>query len=145
MRLFVGLDVTLTETALCVVSENGKIVKEAEVASEPEPLLAWLHALEGSIAAIGLEARPLSQWLHCRLTDAGLDAVLMKTRQRSRDNRRRAGAETKAPLWRIIQFKQNVLTGGKPVTEVLSLTIRGSHWITAFKDTKHSIALKNVR
>jgi hypothetical protein len=29
MRLFVGLDVSLAKTAICVVSEHGKIVKEA--------------------------------------------------------------------------------------------------------------------
>jgi len=36
---------------------------------------------EGTLAAIGLEAGPLSQWLHRWLTDAGLDVVLMETRQ----------------------------------------------------------------
>ena len=81
MRLFIGLDVSLAKTAICVVSEHGKIVREAEVASEPEPLLAWLQALDGNIAALGLEAGPLSQWLHRGLTDAGLDVVLMETRQ----------------------------------------------------------------
>ncbi len=81
MRLFIGLDVSLAKTAICVVSEHGKIVQEAEVASEPELLLAWLHTLDGTIAALGLEAGPLSQWLHRGLTDAGLDAVLMETRQ----------------------------------------------------------------
>jgi transposase len=81
MKLFIGLDVALAKTAICVVSEHGKIVREAEIASEPEPLLAWLQALGGDIAALGLEAGPLSQWLHRGLTDAGLDAVLMETRQ----------------------------------------------------------------
>ncbi len=81
MRLFIGLDVSLAKTAICVVSAHGKIVREAEVASEPEPLLAWLQALDGNIAALGLEAGPLSQWLYRGLTDAGLDAVLMETRQ----------------------------------------------------------------
>ena len=81
MKLFIGLDVSLAKTAICVVSEHGEIVREAEVASEPEPLLAWLQALDGNIAALGLEAGPLSQWLHRWLTGAGLDAVLMETRQ----------------------------------------------------------------
>ena len=81
MKLFIGLDVSLAKTAICVVSEHGEIVREAEVASEAEPLLAWLQALDGNIAALGLEAGPLSQWLHRWLTGAGLDAVLMETRQ----------------------------------------------------------------
>ncbi len=35
----------------------------------------------GTIAAIGLEAGPLSQWLYRGLTEAGLETVLMETRQ----------------------------------------------------------------
>ena len=81
MKLFIGLDVSLAKTAVCVVSEHGHIVKEAEAESEPEALARWLDELDGSVAAIGLEAGPLSQWLHRGLTEAGLDAVLMETRQ----------------------------------------------------------------
>ena len=81
MKLFVGLDVSLEKTAICVVSEHGKIEREAQAASEPEALTRWMGNLDGTIAAIGLEAGPLSQWLHRGLTEAGLDVVLMETRQ----------------------------------------------------------------
>ena len=81
MKLFVGLDVSLAKTAICVVSEHGKIMKEAQVASEPEELVRWVREQEGTIAAIGLEAGPLSQWLHRGMSAAGLDVVLMETRQ----------------------------------------------------------------
>ena len=64
MRLFIGFDVSLTKTAICVISEHGKVIKETEVMSEPEVLVRWLGSLDGSVAAIGLEAGPLSQWLH---------------------------------------------------------------------------------
>jgi transposase len=81
MRVFVGLDVSLAKTSICVISEHGKIVKEAQVASEPEELVRWTREQHGNIAAIGLEAGPLSQWLHRGLTLAGLDVILMETRQ----------------------------------------------------------------
>ena len=81
MRLFIGLDVSLTNTEICVISEHGKVIKETEVMTEPEVLVRWLGNLDGNVAAIGLEAGPLSQWLHRGLTEAGLDAVLMETRQ----------------------------------------------------------------
>lgn len=81
MKVFIGLDVSLAKTAESVVNEHGQIVKEAETGSEPEALASWLDKLEGNIAAIGLEAGPLSQWLHRGPTEAGLDAVLMETRQ----------------------------------------------------------------
>ena len=81
MELFVGLDVSLTKTAVCVLSEHGEIMKEAETASEPEVLSRWLSELDGRISVVGLEAGPLSQWLHRSLIETGLDAVLMETRQ----------------------------------------------------------------
>ncbi|MBB3709810.1 hypothetical protein FHS67_006166 [Aminobacter aminovorans] len=59
---------SLAKTAICVVSEHSKFVKEAQIASEPEALVCWIRIQEGTIAAIGLEAGPLSQWLHRGLT-----------------------------------------------------------------------------
>lgn len=81
LKLFVRLDISLAKTSICVISEYGKIIKDVEVESELEVLSRWLNAWSGSIAAIGLEAGPPSQWLHRGLTEAGLDALLMETRQ----------------------------------------------------------------
>jgi transposase len=81
MKLFVGLGVSLEKTAICVISEHGKIVREAQAASEPEVPIRWISEQDGAIAAVGLEAGPLSQWLHRGLSDAGLPVVLMETRQ----------------------------------------------------------------
>ena len=36
MRHYAGLDVSLEETAVCVVDEAGRIVEETRVPSEPE-------------------------------------------------------------------------------------------------------------
>jgi transposase len=44
-------------------------------------LIRWMEDLVGTAAVIGLEAGPLSQWLHRGLTQARLDVVLMETRQ----------------------------------------------------------------
>lgn len=81
MRLFVGLDVSLAKIAVCVINEHGKIAKEAQVPSDPEAIASFSNALDETVVIIGLEAGPLSQWLHRRLTDAGFDVVLMETRQ----------------------------------------------------------------
>lgn len=81
MKLFIGLDVSLEKTAICVISEHGKIVREAQVASEPEALLRWIGDQDGEAAAIGLEAGPCRQWLHRGLSAAELPVVLMETRQ----------------------------------------------------------------
>ena len=81
MKLFIGLDVSLAKTAVCVINEYGKIAKEAQVPSDPQAIVDFANTLEGAVAIIGLEAGPLSQWLHRGLADAGLDVVLMETRQ----------------------------------------------------------------
>lgn len=56
-------------------------MRQAQATSEPEALMRWIGQLDGTIAAIGLEAGPTSQWLDRGLTGAGLDVVLMETRQ----------------------------------------------------------------
>ena len=81
MDVYIGLDVSLASTAIWVLGEKGKIVTEARVASAPESLVSFMRELPHGIAAIGLEAGPLSQWLYKGLIDAGFEAVLMETRQ----------------------------------------------------------------
>jgi transposase len=59
-----GIDVSLELSSVCVVDAQGKILKEAKVASEPEDLVAFFETLGFAVRRIGLEAGPLSQWLH---------------------------------------------------------------------------------
>ena len=80
MKHFAGLDVSLDETAVCVVDEEGRIVKEARVPSEPEALVGFLQGLGLALERVGLEACSLSAWLHEGLTAAGLPAVCIETR-----------------------------------------------------------------
>jgi transposase len=63
MDYFVGLDVSVKETSVCIVDDAGKIVREARVASEPEALLQVLTNTIYRFKRVGLEAGPLSQWL----------------------------------------------------------------------------------
>ena len=44
MGYFAGLDVSLEETAICIVDDAGQIVREARAASEPEALAAFFEA-----------------------------------------------------------------------------------------------------
>lgn len=80
MEYFAGIDVSLEQSRVCVVDATGRIVRAAKVPSAPEPLIAWFRALGLPMTRIGLEAGPLSQWLHSGLTAAGFAAVLLETR-----------------------------------------------------------------
>jgi transposase len=81
MKYFAGLDVSLEETAICVVDETGEIMKEARVASEPEALDALLSALDLPLERLGLEACSLTAWLHGELKAGGWPAICIESRQ----------------------------------------------------------------
>jgi len=59
---------------------DGRIVREAKVASEHEALTAWFKGLCFELKRIRLAAGPLSQWLYAGLKDAGLAVELLETR-----------------------------------------------------------------
>src|SRR3712207_5293705 len=80
MEHFAGIDVSLKDSSVCVVDASGRIAREAKVASDPEALAAWFRGLGLEVARVGLEAGPLSQWLHAGLGEAGFEAVLLETR-----------------------------------------------------------------
>jgi transposase len=50
------------------------------VPSEPQALVRFFVQLGAVVTRIGLEAGPLSQWLHAGLTEAGFGVVLLETR-----------------------------------------------------------------
>jgi transposase len=80
MNHYAGIDVSLECSSVCVVDANGKILREAKVASEPEALIAWFRSLGFGLERIGLEAGPLSQWLFAAMKAAGLAVELLETR-----------------------------------------------------------------
>jgi transposase len=80
MEHYAGIDVSLECSSVCVVDANGKILREAKVASEPEALIAWFQSSGFDLERIGLEAGPLSQWLFAALREAGLAVELLETR-----------------------------------------------------------------
>ena len=80
MEHYAGLDVSLELTSVCIVDTRGRIVRETKVASDPEDLVRYFQSLKLSIERVGLEAGPLSQWIHAGLTAAGFETVLLETR-----------------------------------------------------------------
>lgn len=80
MKHYAGIDVSLEQSSVCVMDADGRIVREAKVASEPEALIGWFAALGLPLERIGLEAGPLSQWLYAAMREAGLAVELLETR-----------------------------------------------------------------
>jgi transposase len=80
MEHYAAIDVSLEWSSVGVVDAAGQIVREAKVRSEREALAAFFTESGLAFARIGLEAGPLSQWLHAGLVEAGLPAILIETR-----------------------------------------------------------------
>jgi transposase len=55
MKYFVGLDVSLKETAICLVDADGIIIAEGKTLSEPDAIAAWLTERDVPISRVGME------------------------------------------------------------------------------------------
>jgi transposase len=80
MKHYVGLDVSVKETSVCILDETGKVCREMKVPSDPQDIVQVLQDPAWQIERIGLEAGPLSQWLFNGLAEAGLPVVCIETR-----------------------------------------------------------------
>ncbi|WP_267427696.1 IS110 family transposase [Methylobacterium sp. GC_Met_2] len=81
MTHFVGIDVSLETSCVCIVDASGRVVRELIAESEPEVLATALLDTKLDFSRVGLEAGPMSQWLHAGLAQVGLPAVLIETRR----------------------------------------------------------------
>jgi transposase len=81
MEHYVGLDVSLEATSVCVVDETGAIVWECKAASDPDAIGQVLRECGHSFKRAGLEAGPLSQWLYEGLRGQGWPALCVDPRQ----------------------------------------------------------------
>jgi transposase len=80
MELYVGMDVSLKETSICVVDGSGEIVSEGTVISEPAAIAAFVEAKAGSALRIGLETGPTTTWLWHELRALGLPVICIDAR-----------------------------------------------------------------
>lgn len=63
MKYYAGLDVSMKETFVCVVDNEGKKYCEKEIATDPSAIADCIHNLDVSIEVAGLESGSLSHWL----------------------------------------------------------------------------------
>ena len=84
MKRYVGLDVSLAETAVCVVDCEGCTVFAACVASQPQAIAGVLRRRAGEVVRVVLESGQLSTWLTRELRALGLPVVCVDARQAHR-------------------------------------------------------------
>ncbi|MGY6709415.1 MAG: IS110 family transposase, partial [Rhizobiaceae bacterium] len=81
MTYHVGLDVSLEQTAVCIIDEAGHVVGERTVASHPDDISNCLAAFTEKIGRVGLETGPLAPWLYGGLAECGLPVHCIEVRQ----------------------------------------------------------------
>jgi transposase len=80
MEHYVGLDISLKLTAICIVDRTGKIQREGVVPSDPEAIAAFIESHSSNVARVGLEAGATSTWLWTELNKLGLPVICIDAR-----------------------------------------------------------------
>jgi len=80
MELYVGMDISLKETSICVVDGSGMTVSEGTVVSEPSAIATFLRAKATDAKRIGLESGPTATWRWHELRSFGLPVICIDAR-----------------------------------------------------------------
>ncbi len=77
---YVGLDVSLETTAVCVIDDNSAVVWRGKCASTVDGITATIRAYAPAAVRIGLETGQLSNWLTLNLRRRGLPVLCLDAR-----------------------------------------------------------------
>lgn len=145
VALYAGLDVSLELTSLCIVDEEGRMVREVKVASEPDVIARELQGVAGEYVRVGLEAGPLSQWLFFGLKEAKLPVVGIEARHAkaamvamNRNKNDRNGARSIAQLVRSGWFKA-VHVKSRQSQELRTLLTAREFYVNKLRDHENEI------
>src|SRR5271170_7762022 len=80
MTQYVGLDVSMEETSVCVIDASGSTIWEGTVESEPAAIVRMLHRRALHAERVGLETGSTSTWLWHELRAAGVPTICIDAR-----------------------------------------------------------------
>src|ERR1700683_1040782 len=80
MEYYVGLDVSLKQTSICVVNQTGSIVREGVVDSDPEAIAEFVGSHAPGAVRRGLETGPTATWLWTELKRLDLPVICIDAR-----------------------------------------------------------------
>lgn len=80
MTSYVGLDVSLKSTSICVVDADGVVIVEQSVDSDPDCIADFVHMNAPGVQRVGLESGPTSVWLWRELAQRGLPVICIDAR-----------------------------------------------------------------
>ena len=131
--LYCGLDVSLKQTALCVVDAGGRVVREAKLATDPEVIGRFLRGNELRCERIGVEAGGTSSWLCSELRRLGHPAICIDAKHAAaalqagfRNKNDRNDARGIAGLMRVNTFREVWIKSRESQRRGMLLTARGT-------------------
>ena len=83
MKHYIGLDVSLKTTAICIMAENEKIVCEGTTATDPQAIESFIKAANLNIELVAIEAGGTSHWLVQKLQELDLPTICIDARKMS--------------------------------------------------------------
>lgn len=81
MKYYVGLDVSMKETFICIEDELGKVIHQSQVKTDPELIEERLKKYQPFIERVGIESGSLSHWLVDNLKKLGVPAFCIDARK----------------------------------------------------------------
>jgi transposase len=83
-KTYAGLDVSLKETAVCILDQAGRCVFEGTVATDPHLIAKCLHKHGLGLERFGLESGSTSAWLWREFRQLGLPVICLDSRHAHR-------------------------------------------------------------
>jgi len=77
---YIGIDVSTKESALCILDDKGKIVRETKLPTDPEIIARFIAATGLAIDRIGLESGCTAAWLFAGLQRYGWTVICIDAR-----------------------------------------------------------------
>jgi len=83
MRHYIGLDVSMKRTFICVVNEQGKVMHEGSEATDPHKIADYLSSFNLEEKVVGFESGSLTPYLLTGFKERGIEAICMDARKLS--------------------------------------------------------------
>jgi transposase len=81
MKHYVGLDVSMKETFICIEDDLGRIVYQGHSKTDPERIAERLKKSQLAIERVGIESGSISHWLVDNLKKWGIPAICIDARK----------------------------------------------------------------
>lgn len=84
MKYYTGLDVSMKTTSICIINQDGKIVFEKEVETDPQDISNAIIKSKFQVENIAVESGSITSWLVRELKLYGLPIICIDSRKMSK-------------------------------------------------------------